>query len=361
MEGEKAFLLPMYMSTIKPFRIGSHTISPAAPCFIIAEIAQTHDGSLGQAHAFIDAVARTGAAAIKFQTHIAAAESTHDEPWRVKFSRQDATRYEYWERMEFTAEQWAGLKQHADDVGLVFLSSAFSLAAVDLLHRIGMPAWKIASGEVNNHVLLEAIAATEAPILLSSGMSSYSELDQAVEFVREHGREVAVFQCTTKYPCPPESIGLNVIGELRDRYQCAAGLSDHSGTPYPALAGAALGMELLEVHVTLSREMFGPDVPASVTTSELKQMVDGIQFIESMRRNPIVKDEMAEEMEPLRQLFNKSIVAAQAIPAGTTITREMLKVKKPGSGLPAQHLTDFIGKTTTMTIERDEQLRWEHI
>jgi N,N'-diacetyllegionaminate synthase len=127
-------------------------------CSIIAEVAQAHDGSLGMAHAFIDAAAAAGVDAIKFQTHIAAEESTAAEPWRVKFSKQDATRFDYWKRMEFAPEQWAGLKQHAEEKGLMFLSSAFSHAAVDLLRKLGMPAWKVASGELTNLPLIAHMA-----------------------------------------------------------------------------------------------------------------------------------------------------------------------------------------------------------
>src|ERR671939_371718 len=139
-------------------------------CLIIGEVAQAHDGSLGLAHAFIDAIADAGAHAVKFQTHIAAAESTPGEPWRVKFSRQDASRYDYWKRMEFTEEQWHGLKQHADESGVQFLSSPFSVEAVELLTRVGVAAWKVASGEVSNQPMFQKMAETRWPILLSTGM-----------------------------------------------------------------------------------------------------------------------------------------------------------------------------------------------
>ena len=137
------------------FKIGGHSVGTGKPCLIIAEVAQAHDGSLGTAHAFIDAIAGAGADAVKFQTHIAAAESTPDEPWRVKFSPQDATRFDYWKRMEFTEEQWKGLKQHADECELIFLSSPFSFEAVDLLDRVGVAAWKVPSGETANAPMLD--------------------------------------------------------------------------------------------------------------------------------------------------------------------------------------------------------------
>ena len=148
---------------------------PSRRCLIIGEIAQAHDGSLGTAHAYIDAVAAAGADAVKFQTHIAAAESSPSEPWRVKFSLQDATRFEYWKRMEFTEEQWIGLKEHANSRNLIFISSPFSIEAVNLLERVGVAAWKVASGEVGNAPMLSRMISTGLPIMLSSGMSSIDE------------------------------------------------------------------------------------------------------------------------------------------------------------------------------------------
>ena len=334
---------------------------PCHPCLIIAEVAQAHDGSLGMAHGFIDAIANTGADAVKFQTHIAAAESTPGEPWRVKFSPQDATRYDYWRRMEFSEEQWHGLKHHADERGLRFLSSPFSVEAVELLTRIGVFAWKVASGEVSNVPMFERMTAAGLPILLSTGMSPLSEIDAAVECVKAKGLPLTVLQCTSAYPCPPEKVGLNLIPFFRERYGCAIGLSDHSGTIYPGLAAATLGSEVLEVHVTLSREMFGPDVPASVTTSELRQLVEGVRFIEKMKANPVDKDAMAQEMAPLRELFTKSVVARVDLSAGTMLREEHLTVKKPGTGIPADRLHEAVGRRLRRSVKADELLQWHFL
>lgn len=330
-------------------------------CLLIGEVAQAHDGSLGTAHAFIDAIAAAGADAVKFQTHIAAAESTPGEPWRVRFSPQDATRYEYWRRMEFTEEQWIGLARHAEERGLLFLSSPFSVEAVRLLDRLGMKAWKVASGEVSNPVLFDAILATEKPVLISTGMSPLSEIDEAVRRVQERGVPLAVLQCTTAYPCPPEKIGLNLLPAFRERWGCAVGLSDHSGTIYPGLAAVALGAEVLEVHVTLSREAFGPDVPASLTTGELRQLADGVRFLERALASPVDKDGMAVEMEPLRRMFTKSIVARIDLEEGTVLAEEHLAVKKPGGGLPAARLPELIGRRLRTGVRRDEPLRLEDL
>ena len=328
----------------------------AARCLIIGEVAQAHDGSLGMAHAYIDAIAAAGADAIKFQTHIAAAESTPGEPWRIKFSQQDETRYDYWKRMEFSEEQWHGLKQHADEKGLLFLSSPFSSEAVRLLTRVGVAAWKIASGEVASSQMFEEIAATGWPILLSTGMSSIPEIDEAVAFIKAHDLPLTVMQCTSAYPCPPEWVGLNMISFFRERYGCAVGLSDHSGTIYPGLAATTIGIEVLEVHVALSREMFGPDVVASVTSTELRQLVEGIRFIEKMKANPVDKNALSEEAAPLRKLFMKSVVAQIDLPEGTVLGREHLAAKKPGTGIPAARLNDLIGHRLMRDIKANELL-----
>jgi N-acetylneuraminate synthase len=325
-------------------------------CLVIGEVALSHDGSLGLAHAFIDAIAAAGADAVKFQTHIAAEESTPSEPFRVKFSRQEATRYEYWKRMEFTEEQWRGLAAHCAERQVLFISSPFSPAAVDLLQRVGQPLWKIASGEVSNAPLLDRVLDTRSPVLLSTGMSSIQETDAAVARVSARGSKVGVLQCTTAYPCPAERVGLNLIPVYRQRYGCWVGLSDHSGTIYPGLAGVATGMDVLELHVALSREMFGPDVIASVTTAELRQLVEGIRFIERMRANPLDKDAAARETDPLRRLFTRSIVARRPLTPGTVLSSDDLVLKKPGTGLPPERLPDLIGKRLARAVAEDQLL-----
>ena len=325
-------------------------------CLIIGEVAQSHDGSLGMAHSFVDAIANAGADAVKFQTHIASEESTPGEPWRVKFGPQDETRFEYWQRMEFTKEQWAGLKRHADDRGILFMSTPFSDRAVDLLAEIGVKVWKIGSGEVGNAPLLKRAAAFGDPVILSSGMSDWDELDAAVETTRPSGSPLAVLQCTSAYPCPPEKIGLNVLDVLRTRYGLPVGLSDHSGNIYAGLAAVSLGAEVLEVHVALSREMFGPDVPASVTTAELRQLVEGSRQIERMVDVAVDKDEAANDLHHLRKIFTKSIVAGRDINAGTILTADDFKLKKPGTGLPASRIPDLIGRKTKQNIKADEMV-----
>lgn len=344
------------MSTSLPANWLKNPVSGAS-CAIIAEVAQAHDGSLGMAHAFIDTAAKCGADAIKFQTHIASAESTPGEPWRVKFSKQDETRYDYWKRMQFTAEQWAGLKAHAEDKELVFLSSPFSMQAVALLRDLNVAAWKVASGELTNLPMLAEMGRDGKPVMLSSGMSPMSEIDAAVGVIGKDGSPFAIFQCTTKYPSPPEHIGLNVLPELRERHSCAVGLSDHSGTIYPALAAsAAHAIEVLEVHLTLSRDMFGPDVVASVTPGELTQIVQGVRFIERMRASPADKSAVSADVSAMRDIFFKSVVAARDLKAGTVLTLSDLALKKPGTGIPARDMESLVGRKLLKAIAQDGQI-----
>ena len=330
-------------------------------CTVIAEIGQAHDGSLGTAHAYIDAAANAGADAVKFQTHIAAAESTPAEPWRVKFSLQDVTRYDYWRRMEFSAEQWAGLKDHAEQRGLTFISSPFSLEAAELLLRIGIDAWKVASGEMNNPLLFSVIRDSGLPVYMSTGMSSLAEVEDAVKYLRRRNSRITVMQCTSLYPCPAEKVGLNVIELYRQRFRCDVGLSDHSGCIYAGLAAATVGISALEVHITFSRESFGPDVPASLTTAELRQLIEGVRFIERMRSNPVEKDHVAKEMGEMRRTFRKSIVLRYSLEAGSRLRPEDMAVKKPGNGIPAEMLPGLIGRELKRPVSRDAFLSEEDL
>jgi N-acetylneuraminate synthase len=324
---------------------------------VIAEVAQAHDGSLGIAHSYIDAIAKAGADVVKFQTHIAAAESTPAEPWRVRFSPREETRYEYWKRMEFSEAEWLGLRKHALKAGVDFLSSPFSLDALELLERVGVMGWKVASGEVKNLAMLNRMAATHLPVLLSTGMSPLSEIDEAVALLRDRGvKEITVMQCTSAYPTPPEKIGLNLLPMLRERYRCDVGLSDHSGTIWPSLAAVTLGASVVEVHVTFSKDGFGPDVPASVTIDDLKRLVEGVRFLERTRAHPVDKDASARELEPMRKLFMKSVVARRALAAGTVLAGIDLAAKKPGTGIPADRLGSLVGRRLARDVAADAVL-----
>jgi N-acetylneuraminate synthase len=206
---------------------------------------------------------------------------------------------------------------------------------------------------VGNLPLLDALLSHPVPVILSSGMSSFAEVDAAAARVAAAGVPYAVVQCTSEYPCPPEKVGLNLLPIFRERYGFT-GLSDHSGTPYPAIAAVALGADIVEVHVTLSREMFGPDVPASVTTSELRDLVTAVRYIDAMSSHPVDKDALGAELAPMRALFTKSVVARVDIAAGTVLRSEHLTTKKPGTGVPAARLAALVGARLRRHVSADD-------
>jgi N,N'-diacetyllegionaminate synthase len=329
--------------------------------FLIAEVGQAHDGSLGILHSYIDALADTGVNAIKFQTHIAQAESSKKEPFRVKFSYQDATRYDYWKRMEFTLDQWKGIKKHCDDLNLEFISSPFSNMAVDWLTEIGVQKYKIGSGEINNHLMLQKIAETGKDIILSSGLSSFTELDNTINFLKPYKNNISILQCTTQYPTYAEDIGLNVINEMKERYGLPTGLSDHSGKIYSSLAAVSLGAEILEFHVIFDKKMFGPDSKSSLTINEVKQLVDGVLFIEKSLLNKIDKTDMSK-FKRLKNIFEKSLAVNKDIRCGDVIFFEDLEAKKPSNcGINAQEYKDVIGKKVNKDKKKWSFLRAEDI
>jgi len=328
---------------------------------IIAEIGQAHDGSLGNAHAFIEALADTGVDAVKFQTHIAEAESSSFEPFRVKFSKQDETRYSYWKRMEFTEEQWKGIKDHCEDKKLRFISSPFSNAAVDLLEYLQVTGYKIGSGEIGNFLMLEKIAKTGKPIILSSGMSSFEELDKTFKFLRPFGNSLSILQCTTAYPTKPEQWGLNVMSELKERYHVPVGFSDHSGDIFACLAAASLGAEIFEFHVVFDKRQFGPDSPASISIDQTKILCEGIKNIQTALANPVIKSENQKYSE-LKIMFGKSLAVNKPLVEGHTIIVEDLEAKKPGNkGIPASEYQTVLGKKLNKNIDKWDFLNLEDL
>jgi len=285
--------------------IGRHEVGNGR-CFIIGEVGLAHDGSLALAHAFVDAIAQAGADAVKFQLHTLAEPN---RPLRTR-SWQYETRHDQWKRTAFTPEQWAILHDHACNAGLEFLCSPFSVEAVKFLDHL-VPAWKIPSGEITNDLLLKAVARTGKLVLLSTGMGTTDEIDRALDMIDEYASPesatyTVLMHATSAYPCPPERIGLNQFGDWVG--QAAEGLSDHSGTIYPGLAAVTLGCDVLEVHVKLSEWDQGPDASSSLTPEKLKQLVEGVRFIETMKANPVDKDQMARELQPMRELFMRQSV-----------------------------------------------------
>jgi N,N'-diacetyllegionaminate synthase len=319
---------------------------------LIAEIGSVHDGSYGNAVKLIEAAAACGADAVKFQTHIAEAETLADAPSPPYFKGEP--RLAYFRRTGFTPEQWRGLKAACEAAKVVFLSSPFSIEAVDLLEATGVGAYKIPSGEVSNIPLLERVAATGKPVLLSSGMSNWAELDAAVATLRPGG-QITILQCSSAYPCPPEQVGLNVLTEMARRYGLPVGYSDHANGMAAAFAAAALGAVVVEKHFTFSRLMYGSDAANAMEPQDFRNFAQGLHEIWAMLAAPVDKDDIAPYRE-MKQIFEKSVVTSRPLPAGAAIARNDLAFKKPGSGIPAARYREIVGRRLARAVPADHLL-----
>jgi N,N'-diacetyllegionaminate synthase len=328
--------------------VGIRTIGPREPVLVIAEIGNNHDGSVRQAERLIDAAAEAGADAVKFQTHIAAAEMLPSTPTPPHF---DEPRYAFTKRMELSLDDHRRLRAFAEARGLIFFSSPFSVEAVVLLENVGVLLYKVASGEVTNPPLLEAIAATGKPVMLSTGMSGVDDVAAAVAIFLDRA-PLVLMQCTSAYPCPPERVNLRAMVALAEQFGVPVGLSDHTADIVTSIAAVALGAVCVEKHFTLSKRLYGPDHHASLEPDELRRLVDGVRQVEAALGSP--EKERDPSLEPVRATFEKSVVTATAIAAGTTIEAAMLTTKRPGSGIPATRLAELVGRRAARDLPANE-------
>jgi N-acetylneuraminate synthase len=327
---------------------------------IIAEIGQAHDGSLGIAHSFIDSLKGTGISSVKFQVHIADAESSKKEKFRKKFSYKDKTRFDYWKRIEFNKNEWIGIKKHCENEGFEFIASTFSIAGVNLLNSIGLKTFKIASGEVNNYLMIDKLINLKKEIILSSGLSNYDELDLIIKKINKSKIPLSVLQCTTEYPTSPKNIGLNLITEMKKRYKKnLIGFSDHSGNKNAILAATTLGADLIEFHVIFNKKMFGPDSFSSIEINEVKELVDGIKFIRECTNNPINKDNTINKN--VRKIFFKSLAINKNINKGEIISINDLETKKPSNmGMDTIFYKKILNKKITRNLKSGDFIKNEY-
>ncbi len=320
---------------------------------LIAEIGSVHDGSFGNAKKLIETAAEVGADTVKFQLHIAAAETIRDAPPPPYFSGEP--RFDYFNRTGFTVPEWRALRAHCDAHRVRFLVSPFSEKAVDLLEDIGVDMYKVPSGEVTNLPLIERISKTGKPVLLSSGMSSWAELDRAVDAIRRHHSRLTVLQCTSQYPCLAERVGLNIIIEMATRYGLPVGYSDHTRGPWAAVAAVVLGAVAVEKHLTFSRRMYGSDAPFATEPEEFRDLALGIRGIETMLANPVDKNDVSW-LRVMKDVFEKSVVAAVDLSPGDVISPEKITCKKPGTGIPASEYQQLIGRRLKRAVKADTLL-----
>tara|TARA_Y100000590_G_scaffold465650_1_gene638530 strand:+ start:362 stop:1354 length:993 start_codon:yes stop_codon:yes gene_type:complete len=320
---------------------------------IIAEVGSTHDGSFGNACKSIELLAELGVDAVKFQTHIAEAETIRNAPQPSYFSGEP--RFEYFQRTAFSEVQWKEIANLCKKLNVEFISSPFSLEAVDLLEKVGMDSYKIPSGEVTNLPLLEKIKGTNKPVLLSSGMSNWAELNRALE-VFGNKYPLVLLQCSSQYPCQAEHVGLNVMSEMKKRFNVDVGFSDHTLGMAASISAVALGATVIEKHFTFSKYMYGSDAKHSMEPSEFQVFMNEIRFAERILHSPVDKNNIDPYLD-MKKVFEKSIVAKVNLSAGTILEIEHLSFKKPGDGISASSFKDVLGKRIKRDLCVDEQLK----
>ena len=321
--------------------------------YIIAEIGNTHEGSLGLAKQFIKAAADTGVDCVKFQTHI------YDAPNPPYF--KDETRKEYFERTSFTLNEHKKLKEYTNSMGCDFISSPFSIEAIELLENIDVPFYKVASGEVSNIPLLEALGRTKKKVLLSSGMSDWAQVELAIQTLKDSGcPEIVLLQCTSKYPCPAEYSGLNMMKAMSDRFKLPIGFSDHTSGNAISIAAVVLGAKIVEKHFTLSKKMYGSDAQFAAEPFEFQQLVDSIRDVDIALNSELTKEMVTSDLENMKITFEKSIVSNRTLDVGDIIQFDDLAFKKPGVGIPAKDYKKILGKKVTKKIECNKRIEVNH-
>jgi len=336
--------------------IGGHEVGDDARCFVIAEAGVNHDGDPRRAHALVDAAADAGVDAVKFQAFRAeelAAVGAASPPYQRETGA--ATQRELLRGLELDAEDFAALARHAEERGLVFLASAFDEASIELLDRIGVAAFKVASPDVANPLLLESVGARGRPVILSTGTADLAEVEAALRRLRVAGaHELVVLHCTSAYPAPAAEANLRAITTMRDALGVPVGFSDHTAGDAVALAAVALGAAALEKHFTLDRALPGPDHRASLEPVELAGLVTEIRRVESALGDGVKVPSAAEHENAA--LVRRSLAAAADLAAGTVITRETLTALRPGTGIPAAHVDAVVGRRLRRSITRHELL-----
>lgn len=324
---------------------------------ICAEIAQMHDGSIGIAHSMVDALAKTGVDIVKFQTHIADAESSEWEKFRIPFSYEDKSRYDYWRRMEFTYNQWKTLKEHVEDLGMQFLSTPFSIEAIELLEHLGVSAYKIGSGEVNCNFFVERVAKCKKPVIISSGMSNNQQVKAAIKALETGTTDITVCQCTSLYPTPLNRVNLSQMQLYSKEYNVKPGYSCHTGEIYPSIAAAVLGAKYLEFHVTFDKQMFGPDSTSSLDMNQVKELVKGVRSVEKIVADSNIEESSRSDIIHNNKIFSRSLSAKTAISKGQTITIDMLEIKRPADkGLSIENAKKIVGIKALKNIEKGESI-----
>lgn len=343
--------------------IGNKRIGEGNPCFIIAEAGVNHNGDLNLAKKLIDVASEAGADAIKFQTFISenlVTPSAGKADYQKKNVSASTSQFQMLKKLELSEADFSKLSTYATQKGLIFLSTAFDDESIEILIRLEIPAFKIPSGEITNLPSIEKIGMQKKPVILSTGMSTIEEIQEAVDCLLEKGCvEIVILHCTTNYPAPLESVNLRAMDTIHDIFHLPVGYSDHTEGIIVPIAAVARGACLIEKHITLDRTLPGPDHAASIEPDELKDMIVSIRKVEQALGNSDKNPDSCELSN--RDIVRKSIVASVNILKGSILTESMLTLKRPGTGIEPKNLKNLVGKRVIREIIKDTLISWDMI
>jgi len=347
-------------STLKPVFLADRVIGPDRPVFIVAEVGVNHNGDPDLALRLVDIARQAGADCVKFQTFSAervATRSAEKAPYQRVTTRSAGSQLDMLKHLELPADAYPRILEACHSAGLVFLSTPYSPEDADFLHGLGAPAYKVASAQIVELSFLEHVARKGKPILLSTGMATLSEVDEAVRAIRGVGNEdIVLLQCTTNYPSSVDDANLRAIRTLGGSCAAHVGYSDHTTTAACCIAAAALGAVVIEKHLTLDKSLPGPDHAASSDPAEFRQMVESVRQVERALGTGRKEPSTAERVNLPH--MRRSIVARVAIRAGTVVTPDLLAFKRPASGISPVRLPDVVGTRVRCDLEPDSFIRW---
>lgn len=348
---------------MKKIKIGNRLVGEGERCFIIAEAGSNHDGKLEQAKQLIDIAADAKADAVKFQTFFAdkiVAKTKDRASYLNKLVSKDKTMHDIFKKLELPREWLKELYEYAESRGLIFLSTPFDEEAVDLLDEIGAKAFKVASFEIVHLPLLRHIAKKKKSIILSTGMASLSDIEEALETIYSEGNnQVIVLHCGVNYPLSFEDVNLRAMVTIKHAFQIPVGYSDHTMGITVPIAAISLGASMIEKHFTISRNLSGPDHPFALELGEFKAMVQEIRNAEKSLGSPIKKRTKSEE--EMYKLGRRSIFAVKDIAKGEEVKRETLAILRPGIGLHPRFLEEIIGTIAKVDIKANTPITWDKI
>lgn len=336
--------------------INKKNIGLGNPVYIIAEACDNHMGSLDAAKEMCRQAKLAGCDCIKFQHHLPDEEMLPDVPMTSNF---DIPLYEFLKRYALTLDQHKELMDFCDEIGIQYLCTPFSLKAAQELNELGVAAFKIGSGEMDDIPMLKAIAKMGKPMIVSTGMATMDEIKRTYDVLADEGIEFALMNCLSEYPPCYEDVNLGVIEQMQSEFPKAViGHSDHTPDLYTSFAAVAKGAKIIEKHVILDKRTPGPDQSVSIDFFELRQLVDGIRKVEAALGS---EKKVHSSEKGIREWAHRSVVSLVDIPVGATITQEMIWSKRPGTGIPSYRMDEVIGKVAKREIKANTLVAWEDL